>query len=87
MKNEIKVILARMYEYVQDAISICNEENNDYKKLLLKTRIIKHWAGIDSRGVSQWNGKVFDELLETHYNNISDLEAVRFLNNCLENEK
>ena len=23
-----------MYEYVQDAISICNEENNDYDKLL-----------------------------------------------------
>ena len=34
MKNDVKVILARMYEYVQDAINICNEENNDYDRIL-----------------------------------------------------
>lgn len=52
------------------------------KKLLSKTRIIKHWAGRNSRGVSQWDGKVFDELLENKEDEISELEATRFLNDC-----
>ena len=34
MKNDVKVILARMYEYVKDAINICDDENNDYDKIL-----------------------------------------------------
>lgn len=34
MKNDIKVILARMYEYVRDAIKICADESNNYDKIL-----------------------------------------------------
>lgn len=53
------------------------------EKLLDNTRIIKHWAGRNSRGVSQWNGKVFDDLLNQNNNIINDHKAIMFLNNCL----
>ena len=46
--------------------------------------MIKHWAGRNSRGVSQWDGKVFDDLLKSNNEEISELESIRFLNNCLE---
>ena len=54
------------------------------KKLLSKTRVIKHWAGRNSRGVSQWDGKVFDDLLYNNNEEISEFDSIRFLNNCLE---
>ena len=58
-------------------ISVFNE------KLLDNTRIISHWAGRNSRGVSQWNGKIFDELLYKCDNYIDEYKALMFLNECL----
>ena len=34
MKNDVKLLLATMYEYVCDAMNICSDENNDYDKIL-----------------------------------------------------
>lgn len=34
MKDNIKVYVARMYEFVCDAYEICKKENNDYDKIL-----------------------------------------------------
>lgn len=53
------------------------------KNLLSKTRIINHWAGRNSRGVTQWNGQIFDEILSNNDNEISEYEATKFLNDCL----
>lgn len=65
------------YHLHTELVSVFNE------KLLDNTRIIKHWAGRNSRGVSQWNGKVFDELLTKCDNYINDYKATVFLNDCL----
>lgn len=75
-------------------ISVDNRNSNDYElhtelisvfneKLLDNTRIISHWAGRNSRGVSQWNGKIFDELLDKCDNYIDEYKALMFLNECL----
>lgn len=34
MKDEVKLYLARMYEFIKDAVSICEGENNDFEKIL-----------------------------------------------------
>lgn len=34
MKNDIKLLLATMYEYICDIFNICNEDNNNYDKIL-----------------------------------------------------
>lgn len=34
MNNRIKVYLAEMYEFVKDALEICDKEFNDYDKIL-----------------------------------------------------
>ncbi len=34
MNDKVKIYLARMYEFINDALEICNVENNDYDKIL-----------------------------------------------------
>ena len=34
MNNNVKIYLARMYEFINDALNICESENNDYNKIL-----------------------------------------------------
>ena len=34
MKDNIKIYVARMYEFVNDISNICEKENNDYDKIL-----------------------------------------------------
>ncbi len=54
------------------------------KQLLAGTSIIKHWAGRNSRGVTQYNGKVLENILNDFDDSI-DLDAAQaFLNQCLE---
>lgn len=38
MKDNIKIYVARMYEFVKDANDICLEENNDYDKIFSDKR-------------------------------------------------
>lgn len=55
------------------------------KQLLSGTRIIKHWAGRNSRGVTQYDGKSLEELVD-HFDADIDVEAAsNFLDRCLEN--
>ncbi len=54
------------------------------KQLLAGTSIIKHWAGRNSRGVTQYNGKVLENILNDFDDRI-DLDAAQaFLYQCLE---
>lgn len=54
------------------------------KQLLAGTSIIKHWAGRNSRGVTQYNGKVLENILNDFDDSI-DLDAAQaFLYQCLE---
>lgn len=54
------------------------------KQLLAGTRIIKHWAGRNSRGVTQYDGKALEETV-AHFDAGIDFEAASsFLDRCLE---
>lgn len=54
-------------------------------QLLNGTRIIKHWAGRNSRGVTQYEGKVLEGIVENFDNDIDYKESQDFLTACLTN--
>ncbi len=49
------------------------------RKLLSSTILLRHWAGRNSRGVSQFNGKIINDLIVTPESAISESESVEFL--------
>jgi hypothetical protein len=55
-----------------------------HEKVLANTILIKHWAGRNSRGVSQLNGKRIKELFTDRTpTNISLDKSIEFLNNVI----
>lgn len=54
------------------------------KDLLKGTILLKHWAGRNSRGVSQFEGRVIDELIRKQNNEIDIAEAGEFLKTIIE---
>ncbi len=55
-----------------------------HDKVLDNTIFIKHWAGRNSRGVSQLNGKKIKELFTDRTTNISSDKSIKFLNDIIE---
>ena len=53
------------------------------RQLLSATRIISHWAGRNSRGVTQYLGKALEEIVSDFDPTIDVDQAHRFLNDCL----
>lgn len=53
------------------------------QQLLSSTRIIKHWAGRNSRGVTQYDGKALEEIVFNFNPNIDTVAAQDFLTKCL----
>lgn len=53
------------------------------KRLLSATILLKHWAGRNSRGVTQFEGKVISNLIITPETTIDEESATAFLNNIL----
>ncbi len=53
------------------------------KQLLSATRIISHWAGRNSRGVTQYTGKALEDIVFSFDDRINQEEASRFLDMCL----
>lgn len=51
--------------------------------LLRATILLKHWAGRNSRGVSQFEGKTISDLILKPRANIENMEAVEFLNRLI----
>ncbi|MCD8254554.1 MAG: hypothetical protein LUC36_03280, partial [Oscillospiraceae bacterium] len=56
------------------------------QQLLSGTRIIKHWAGRNSRGVTQYDGRTLEEIVFDFDGRIDATEAQDFLTECLYNE-
>ncbi len=48
-------------------------------KLLKSTILLKHWAGRNSRGVSQFEGKAINDLIIHHKSTINEEYSVKFL--------
>lgn len=53
------------------------------QQLLAGTRIIKHWAGRNSRGVTQYDGKSLEEIVFNFDPDIDIAAAQEFLTKCL----
>lgn len=53
------------------------------QQLLSGTRIIKHWAGRNSRGVTQYDGKSLEEIVFNFNPDIDTVAAQDFLTKCL----
>lgn len=53
------------------------------RQLLSATRIIKHWAGRNSRGVTQYLGKALEDIVSDFDRTIDAEQARQFLNECL----
>lgn len=60
---------------------LCSMYNN---QLLTATRIIKHWAGRNSRGVTQYIGKALEDIVFNFDNSINSQESINFLDMCLQ---
>lgn len=54
------------------------------KDLLASTITLRHWAGRNSRGVTQFNGAIVASLIERPSSNIETSEATAFLDQLLE---
>lgn len=53
------------------------------RQLLSGTRIMKHWAGRNSRGVTQYDGKALESVIENFDSSIDPDAAQNFLSDCL----
>lgn len=54
------------------------------RQLLSGTRIIKHWAGRNSRGVTQYDGKSLEEIIFEFDSSIDVDAANEFILNLLD---
>jgi hypothetical protein len=52
--------------------------------LMDSTILLKHWAGRNSRGVTQFDGNVIHELIVSPKNNVNEEKAVLFLKNMID---
>ena len=53
------------------------------RQLLSGTRIIKHWAGRNSRGVTQYDGKTLEAIIENFDYSIDYEDSQAFITDCL----
>lgn len=56
------------------------------RQLLSGTRIISHWAGRNSRGVTQYDGKALEDIINNFDNNIDYNMAQNFIERCLSSD-
>ena len=53
------------------------------RQLLSGTRIIRHWAGRNSRGVTQYDGRALEAIVESFDSKIDYEDSQNFLTDCL----
>lgn len=53
-------------------------------KLLKSTVLLKHWAGRNSRGVTQFEGKTINRLIQNPETDVNEATAVKFLEEIIE---
>ena len=53
------------------------------ERLLKSTIVLRHWAGRNSRGVTQFEGKTIDDLITTPDSNVDENQSVEFLESII----
>ena len=54
------------------------------RQILNGTRIIKHWAGRNSRGVTQYDGSALENTIFDFDNSIDTIDAENFIRGCID---
>lgn len=74
------VFIVAIDEHERISTRLCSMYNT---QLLSATRIIRHWAGRNSRGVTQYLGKALEDIVFSFDARIIQEDAYRFLDECL----
>ena len=81
-ENSVYLIyIVAIDEYKNIQTRLCSMYN---RQLLSGTRIIKHWAGRNSRGVTQYEGVALENIIEQFDYEIDYDDAQNFLTACLD---
>ena len=80
-KSVYLIYVVAIDEYKQISTQLCSMYN---RQILNGTRIIKHWAGRNSRGVTQYDGKALENIIFDFDSSIDSINAELFIKNCID---
>lgn len=80
-KSVYLVYVVAIDEHRQITTRLCSMFN---RQLLNGTRIIKHWAGRNSRGVTQYDGNALENIIFDFDSSIDTYAAERFIRYCID---
>lgn len=79
-KSVYLIYVVAIDEHKHISTRLCSMFN---RQILDGTRIIKHWAGRNSRGVTQYDGKVMENIISDFENVIDAAKAKTFIKACI----
>ncbi len=79
-KSVYLVYIVAIDEHGEIQTQLCSMFN---RQLLSGTRIIKHWSGRNSRGVTQYDGRAIGAVVNAFDHEIDRKEAINFIHDCL----
>ena len=79
-KSVYLIYVVAIDEHKKISTRLCSMYN---QQILNGTRIIKHWAGRNSRGVTQYDGVALENVIFNFENTINFFTAKSFIENCL----
>lgn len=80
-KSVYLIYVVAIDEHRHISTRLCSMYN---RQILDGTRIIKHWAGRNSRGVTQYDGSALESTIFGFDNTINAYAAERFIKTCIE---
>lgn len=80
-KSIYLIYVVTIDEYKTIQTRLCSMYN---RQLLSGTRIIKSWAGRNSRGVTQYDGRVLEAIVENFDRKIDYDAAQNFIDDCFQ---
>lgn len=79
-KSVYLIYVVAIDEHKKIFTRLCSMYN---RQILNGTRILKHWAGRNSRGVTQYDGTALENVISKFDNTIDINVAEKFINDCL----
>ena len=80
-KSVYLIYVVAIDEHKRISTRLCSMYN---RQILHGTRIMKHWAGRNSRGVTQYDGKALENVVLDYDSSIDTIEAEKFIEACMD---
>ena len=80
-KSVYMIYVVAIDEHKHISTQLCSMYNC---QILNGTRIIKHWAGRNSRGVTQYDGHALESIICDFDSSINAIDAKRFIRSCID---